>query len=30
MVLEELIKEVKNMGMKFGIWFEPEMVNPLN
>ncbi len=27
--LEELIKEVKDMGMKFGIWFEPEMVNPL-
>ena len=27
--LEELIKEVKNMNMKFGIWFEPEMVNPL-
>lgn len=27
--LEELIKEVKNMGMLFGIWFEPEMVNPL-
>lgn len=27
--LEELIKEVKNMGMMFGIWFEPEMVNPL-
>ncbi|MFI3210489.1 MAG: alpha-galactosidase [Peptostreptococcaceae bacterium] len=27
--LEELIKEVKDMGMMFGIWFEPEMVNPL-
>lgn len=27
--LDELIKEVKNMGMMFGIWFEPEMVNPL-
>lgn len=27
--LDELIKEVKDMGMLFGIWFEPEMVNPL-
>ena len=28
--LKELITEVKNMDMKFGIWFEPEMVNPLS
>ncbi len=26
--LNQLIDEVKSMGMKFGIWFEPEMVNP--
>ena len=26
--LEELIGEVKNLGMMFGIWVEPEMVNP--
>ena len=26
--LDPLIKEVKNMGMMFGIWVEPEMVNP--
>lgn len=26
--LNQLIDEVKYMGMKFGIWFEPEMVNP--
>ncbi len=23
-----LIKEVKDMGLKFGIWFEPEMISP--
>ena len=27
--LTPLIEEVKNMGMMFGIWVEPEMVNPL-
>ncbi|MBD7915455.1 alpha-galactosidase [Clostridium sp. Sa3CUN1] len=26
--LNPLIKEVKEMGMMFGIWVEPEMVNP--
>lgn len=26
--LEELISEVKDLGMMFGIWVEPEMVNP--
>lgn len=26
--LTPLIEEVKNMGMMFGIWVEPEMVNP--
>lgn len=26
--LNQLIDEVKSMSMKFGIWFEPEMVNP--
>ena len=26
--LNPLIKEVKDMGMMFGIWVEPEMVNP--
>lgn len=26
--LDPLIKEVKNMNMMFGIWVEPEMVNP--
>jgi alpha-galactosidase len=26
--LTPLIDEVKNLGMKFGIWVEPEMVNP--
>ncbi len=26
--LEELIDAVKSLGMKFGIWVEPEMVNP--
>ena len=25
--LEELVPRIKNMGMKFGIWIEPEMVN---
>ncbi|MDU1053239.1 alpha-galactosidase [Clostridium baratii] len=28
--LEHLIKEVKAMDMMFGIWVEPEMVNPLS
>lgn len=28
--LELLIKEVKKLDMKFGIWFEPEMVNPMS
>lgn len=28
--LNKLIEEVNNMGMKFGIWLEPEMVNPLS
>ncbi len=28
--LNPLIEEVKNLGMKFGIWVEPEMVNPLS
>lgn len=28
--LDPLIKEVKDMGMLFGIWVEPEMVNPLS
>ncbi len=28
--LEPLIKEVKDRGMLFGLWFEPEMVNPLS
>lgn len=26
--LEELVDAVKGLGMKFGIWVEPEMVNP--
>jgi alpha-galactosidase len=26
--LEPLIKEVHRLGMKFGLWVEPEMVNP--
>lgn len=26
--LEELISEIKDLGMMFGIWVEPEMVNP--
>ncbi len=26
--LDELIKNVNDLGMDFGIWFEPEMVNP--
>ena len=26
--LTPLIDEVKRLGMKFGLWFEPEMVNP--
>lgn len=26
--LDELISHVTNLGMEFGIWFEPEMVNP--
>lgn len=26
--LDELIREVKSLGMMFGIWVEPEMVNP--
>lgn len=28
--LDPLIKEVKGMDMMFGIWVEPEMVNPLS
>lgn len=28
--LYPLIEEIKNNGMKFGIWLEPEMVNPLS
>ena len=26
--IDELIKEVKSLGLLFGIWVEPEMVNP--
>ncbi len=26
--IDELIKNVNNLGMDFGLWFEPEMVNP--
>lgn len=26
--IDELIQEVKSLGMMFGIWVEPEMVNP--
>ncbi len=26
--LKHLVDEVNNLGMKFGIWFEPEMVSP--
>jgi alpha-galactosidase len=26
--LQSLIKKVKGFGMKFGVWIEPEMVNP--
>lgn len=26
--LENLVKEVNKLGMKFGIWFEPEMISP--
>jgi alpha-galactosidase len=26
--LQPLIRYVNNLGMKFGLWFEPEMVNP--
>lgn len=26
--LSGLVKEVKEMGLKFGIWFEPEMISP--
>ncbi len=26
--LQPLADEVRNLGMEFGIWFEPEMVNP--
>ena len=26
--LDELIKNVNDLGMDFGLWFEPEMVNP--
>lgn len=26
--IDELIREVKSLGMMFGIWVEPEMVNP--
>lgn len=26
--LEKLSKEINNMGMKFGLWFEPEMISP--
>ena len=25
--LKELVDEVNNLGLKFGIWFEPEMIN---
>jgi alpha-galactosidase len=26
--LDDLVAHVNNLGMEFGIWFEPEMVNP--
>ncbi len=26
--LHELVENVKKLGMKFGIWFEPEMISP--
>ena len=26
--LKGLVKEVKELGLKFGIWFEPEMISP--
>ena len=26
--LEPLVEEIKRLGMKFGLWVEPEMVNP--
>lgn len=26
--LDNLVKEVNKLGMKFGIWFEPEMISP--
>ena len=26
--LKHLVDEVNNLGMKFGIWFEPEMISP--
>lgn len=26
--LEQLVEEVRRLGMKFGLWVEPEMVNP--
>ena len=26
--LDPLIEHVRGLGMEFGLWFEPEMVNP--
>lgn len=26
--LKHLVEEVKKIGLKFGIWFEPEMISP--
>lgn len=26
--LEDLVSRVKNLGMEFGLWFEPEMISP--
>ena len=28
--LSDLVNRIHGLGMKFGIWFEPEMVNPLS
>ncbi len=28
--LKDLVDRIHGLGMKFGIWFEPEMVNPLS
>lgn len=28
--LGALVKKVNDLGMKFGIWFEPEMINPVS